>query len=202
MPGASPRTCLLAALAVLAVVAVPAFATSETREYFFEETAEANWSVPHQCADGAVVDARLLVRSTRDFESPETEDDNPTARAQYLAVCPDGFSFSWVGTGSVNLVSTDNLKSVAVDGTIRVRDNSGVFHQVSMDVDWTGEGPVETSTNPNQGFIVGTTIRKQRAATATGTVTFDGDLVASGNANHRITPFIRTDEDIYTQTGP
>lgn len=158
--------------------------------------------MPHSCDDGSTVEARLLVRSTRDYEAPETEDDNPTARAQYLAVCPGGISFSWVGTGSVSIVSTNSLKSVDVDGTIRMRDNSGFFYHVSMDVSWTGDGPVETSTNPTQRFLVGTTIRKQRAATATGTVTFDGATVVAGAANHRITPFIRTDEDIYTTTGP
>ena len=47
------------------------------------------------CADGSTVQATLLVRSTRDFESPDTEDPDPTARVQYLAVCPDGISFSW-----------------------------------------------------------------------------------------------------------
>lgn len=191
----------LLALAIPAALALPAVAPAHTSEYFFEETAEANWAVPHSCEDGSTVTARLLVRSTRDFEAPETEDDNPTARAQYLAVCPEG-SFNWVGTGSVSIESTNNLKSVDVDGTIRVRDISGVFHQVSMDVNWTGDGPMETSSNPTQRFLVGTNIRKQRAATATGTVTFDGATVVAGAANHRITPFIRTDEDIYTTTGP
>ena len=192
----------LLALAIPAALALPAVASASTKEYFFEETAAANWSVPHQCEDGSTVAARLLVQSTRDYEAPETEDDNPTARAQYQAVCPGGFSFSWVGTGSVSIESTNNLKSVDVIGTIRVRDNSGVFHQVSMDVGWTGTGPMETSTNPTQRFLVGTTIRKERAATATGTVTYDGTVVAAGDANHRITPFIRTDEDINTTTGP
>ena len=49
------------------------------RSYFFEETAEAFWTVPHTCADGSIVQATLLVRSTRDFESPDTEDAEPTA---------------------------------------------------------------------------------------------------------------------------
>jgi hypothetical protein len=44
-------------------------ATAE-RELFFEETAEAFWAVPHQCADCSTVQATLLVRSTRDFNAP------------------------------------------------------------------------------------------------------------------------------------
>jgi hypothetical protein len=181
------------------LLALPAAASAE-QSYFFEETAEANWSVPYECADGSIVDGRLLVRSTRDFESPDTEDADPTARVQFLAVC-SGSSVSWVGTGPVSITSTPNLKSVSVSGTITVRDNLGVFHTVTVDVDWVGTGALETSVNPTQGFRVGTSTRKQRTATATGTVTFDGEVVVSGDANHRITPFIRTDEERFTTTG-
>ena len=83
------RRYVLSLLAVAGVLALPAVASAE-QSYFFEETAEANWSVPHQCADGSTVQGRLLVRSTRDFESPDTEDAYPTARVQFLAVCPGG----------------------------------------------------------------------------------------------------------------
>src|ERR671919_3270172 len=55
----------------------------------------AFWAVPHQCADGSIVQGTLLVKPTRDFESPDTEDPDPTTRVQFLAVCPDGTSFSW-----------------------------------------------------------------------------------------------------------
>src|SRR5688572_15822550 len=84
-------------VAVLWGLAFSASASAEAeRSYFFEETAEAFWAVPHECADGSIRTATLLVRSTRDFEAPETEDADPTARVQYSVVCPDG-SFSWVG---------------------------------------------------------------------------------------------------------
>ena len=68
---------VLAALAASMAFVAPA--TAE-RELFFEETAEAFWAVPHQCADGSTVQATLLVRSTRDFDAPDTEDPDPTAR--------------------------------------------------------------------------------------------------------------------------
>jgi hypothetical protein len=198
----SPPKYALSLLAALVLLALPAAASAATEHsYFFEETAEANWSVPYQCADGSTVDARLLLRSTRDYESPDTEDPNPTARVQFQAVCPNGSSFSWGGIGSVSITSTPNLKSVSVSGTISVRDIFGVSHTVSIDVDWTGSGGLETSVNPTQAFLVGTSTRKQRVATATGTVTYDGEVLASGDANHRITPFIRTDEERYTTTG-
>ena len=196
-----PRPYVLALLALLALLVAPAAASADAEQsYFFEETAEANWSVPYTCPDGSTVDARLLVRSTRDFESPDTEDADPTARVQFQAIC-SGSSFSWVGTGPVSITSTPNHKSVTVTGTITVRDIFGVRHTVSVDVAWTGRGALETSVNPTQGFRVGTSIRQQRAATATGTVTYDGQVLVSGEANHRITPFIRTDEDRYTTTG-
>lgn len=203
--GARPRRYAVSLLAVLGALALlPASASAQAEQsYFFEETADANWSVPHQCADGSTVDGRLLVRSTYDFESPETEDADPTARVQFLAVCPDGRSFSWArAAGPVTTyASTENLKSVSVSGAFTARDNSGITHDVTIDVSWTGVGEIETSVSPSQspGFQVGTSTRKQRTATATGTVTFDGSVLVSGANNHFLTPFIRTDEERYTR---
>jgi hypothetical protein len=180
---ALPRRYALALLAVLGALALPGSASAQAEQsYFFEETAEANWSVAHQCADGSIVQARLLVRSTYDFESPDT--------------------FSWARpAGPVSHTSTANLKSVSVSGAFTARDNSGMSHEVTIDVSWTGFGPLETSVNPSQGSRIGTSTRKQRAATATGTVTFDGGVLVSGEANHPfITPFIRTDEERFTDT--
>ena len=189
------RLILLAALAVLAL---PAAASAQAeQEYFFEETAEAFWSVPHTCADGTVVQGTLLVRSTRDFEAPDTEDTDPTARVQFQAVCPDGSSYTWGGICPATIDSTPNLKSVHASGSCTVRDVFRVTHQVTFDVTWTGTGALETSVNPNQGFCINTSTRKQRTATATGTVTFDGAVLVSGANNHptRPAPFIRTDEE-------
>src|SRR5687768_10019449 len=91
----APRRSLIVLLSTLCAVFVLSTSASAQQELFFEETAEAFWQVPHQCADGSVVQATLLVRSTRDFDAPDTEDPDPTARVQFLAVCPDGRSFSW-----------------------------------------------------------------------------------------------------------
>jgi len=178
----------LAALA--AVLGFSTFASAAERLLFFEETAAAFWAVPHQCADGSIVQATLLVQSTRDFESPDREDPDPTARVQFLAVCPDGSSFSWAApTAPATITSTENLKSVTASGAGIARDNLGGTHQVSFDVAWTGVGPIETTVNGP-----GST-RKQRAATATGQVTFDGAVLVNGAANHptRPAPFIRVD---------
>jgi hypothetical protein len=182
----------------------PSLSSEEGAErfYFFEETAQAFWTVPHECADGSIVQATLLVRTTRDFESPDTEDADPTARVQYLTVCPEG-SYNWVGTIPVTITSADNLTSVTATGTGTVRDNLGATHQVSIDVTWTATGPLDTDvrTTSNQGFSINTSTRKQREATATGTVTFDGTVLVDGAANHptRPAPFIRTDEERTTR---
>jgi len=181
---------LLALTAVLAItVSAPAQAE---RSLFFEETAEAFWAVPHQCADGSIVQATLLVRSTRDFEAPDTEDPDPTARVQFLAVCPDGTSFSWAAPAApATITSAENLKSVTAAGTGIARDILGGTHEVSFDVTWTGVGPVETTVNGPGSK------RQQREATATGQVIFDGVVLVDGPANHptRPAPFIRVDTE-------
>ena len=196
------RNFIWLALVLLGALALPTSASAASeREYFFEETAAANWSVAHECEDGSTVQARLLVQSTYDFESPDTADDEPTARVQYQAVCPDGTSLRWGRSAvPVTYTSTKNLKSVHVAGTTTVTDNSGGSHVVTFDVTWTGHGPVESSVETSHGFGFSKSTRRERSATATGTVTFDGDVLVSGAANHFITPFIRIDEESFRST--
>jgi hypothetical protein len=178
--------------ALTAALAFSPSASTKEKTFFFEETAEAFWAVPHACADGSTVEATLLVRSTRDFDAPDTEDLEPAARVQFLAVCPDGASFSWAApTAPATIMSTENLKSVTATGSGIARDNLGGTHQVSFDVEWTGVGPIETTVN------ISGSKRKQREATATGQVSFDGEVLVDGEANHptRPAPFIRVDTE-------
>ena len=179
---------LLGALTAVLALSAPA---SAAKSLFFEETAEAFWTAPHTCADGSIVDGILLVRTTRDFESPEKEDADPTARVQYLAVCPDGTSFSWGGIVPATITSANNLKSVTASGSGIARDILGVTHEVSFDVTWTAVGPLVTTVNGPGSK------RQQREATATGQVIFDGDVLVDGPANHptRPAPFIRVDTE-------
>ena len=127
-----------------AVFGLLAFSTSAVAapDKFFEETASAFWAVPHECADGTTVPGTLLVLTTRDFESPDTEDPDPTARVQFQAVCPDGTSFSWAGIVPATITSKSNLKGVTASGSGTVRDDLGGTHQVSFDVTWTAVGPL------------------------------------------------------------
>ncbi len=186
------RQRVVVALAALTGVLAFSASASAERSLFFEESASAFWTVPHECADGATVQGTLLVLSTRDFESPETEDADPTARVQFAAVCPDGTSFSWAApAASATITSSDNLKSVTASGTGIGRDNLGGTHQVSFDVTWTGVGPLETTVNGPGSKT------QQREATATGQVTFDAEVLVDGEANHptRPAPFIRVDTE-------
>lgn len=179
---------LMGAAAALLTLAPSA---SAERALFFEETAEAFWAVPHECEDGSIVQATLLVRTTRDFESPDTEDADPTARVQYQAICPDGTSFSWAGIVPATITSEPNLKKVTASGSGTVRDIFGVTHTVSFDVTWTAVGPLMTTVNGPGSK------RQQRQAVATGQVVFDGEVLVDGAANHptRPAPFIRVDTE-------
>jgi hypothetical protein len=169
-------------------VATPAHAVNEL---FFEETASSFWAVPHDCADGSVVSATLLVLTTRDFESPETADPDPTVRVQYQAVCPDDSSFGWAGTIPATIASTANLKSVDASGAGTVRDIFGITHAVAFDVTWAAVGPLEVEVNTAGSK------RKVRQALSTGLVTFDGEVLVEGVSNHptRPAPFIRVDTE-------
>jgi hypothetical protein len=186
------RRWVVAGLAALIGALTFTTSASADRTLFFEESASAFWAVPHECADGTIVQGTLLVLSTRDFESPDTEDPNPTARVQFQAVCPDGTSFSWAApTAPATITSTENLKSVTATGSGIARDNLGGTHEVTFDVTWTAVGPLETTVNGPGSK------RQQREAVATGTVTFDGEVLVDGPANHptRPAPFIRVDTE-------
>ena len=185
------RRVVVGLAALTAALGLATTAPAE-RTLFFEETAEAFWAVPHQCADGSTVQGTLLVRSTRDFDAPDTGDSDPTARVQFLAVCPDGTSFSWAAPAApATIESEENLKSVRAFGEGIARDNLGGAHTVTFDVTWTGVGPTETTVNTAGSK------RKQREATATGQVTFDGAVLVDGPNNHptRPAPFIRVDTE-------
>jgi hypothetical protein len=189
---AQRRWVVVSLLALTAALAFSPSVSTAEKTLFFEETASAFWVVPHECADGSIVQGTLLVLSTRDFESPDTEDPDPTARVQFQAVCPDGTSFSWAApTAPATIMSTNNLKSVTSTGTGIARDILGGTHEVSFDVAWTGVGPLETTVNGPGSK------RQERDATATGQVLFDGDIIVNGEANHptRPAPFIRVDTE-------
>ena len=115
------------------------------------------------------IDGTLLVQSTRDFVSPDTEDPDPTARVQFLAVCPDGTSFSWGAPTAPATITSTGTSGASSAGAGIARDNLGGTHAVVFrrDLD-RGRTPRATINGPGSK-------RKERAAMATGQVTFDGN---------------------------
>lgn len=194
----SIATCArrLAAGSVAAATIASAFLAASpaqaVRTLFYEQTAQAFWAPTHQCDDGTVVQGTLLVQPTRDFNAPDTEDPDPTTRVQFLAVCPNGTSFSWAAPVAPSTITVvDDLVSMSTSGSGIARDNLGGTHTVSFDATWTGVGPIETTVNTPGSKT------KIRQATATGRVVFDGVVIADGPPNHptRPGPFIRVDTE-------
>ncbi|GAA0934495.1 hypothetical protein Vau01_047370 [Virgisporangium aurantiacum] len=174
-------------LAALAVLAVPAVAWAASG--FTEQVASARWSTSFQCPDGTTAaDGRLIVETDNFIEAGTTPAPNPPLRVGFVGQCPDG-TFSW---GLVQPAPTQfkrNLTRVRVSGTFaNVRDNRGGLHTVSVDACWTGTGPVVTTVNGPGSK------RKERSATATATIVFDGNTLVDGAANFPFpAPFIRID---------
>jgi hypothetical protein len=177
---------LIAALALLVVPAVASGATG-----FTEQVASARWSTPFQCPNGSTApDGRLIVETDNFIEAGTTPDPNPPLRVGFTGQCPDG-TYSWGFTRAAPTQFDPNLKNVSVSGTFTgVRDNRGATHTVSVDARWTGVGPITTTVNTPGSK------RKERSATATATIVFDGSTLVDGGANFPFpAPFIRVDTE-------
>ena len=176
--------CLLATLGLLVVPTVASAAKG-----FTEEVASARWLIAFQCPDGTTAaDGRLIVETDNFIEAGTTRDPNPPLRVGFVGQCPDG-TFSW-GFVEPALTQFDpDLKNVRVSGTFaNVRDNRGALPTVSLDARWTGTGAIMTTVNGPGSK------RKQRSATATATIVFDGNTLVDGAANFPFpAPFIRVD---------
>jgi hypothetical protein len=171
----------------LALLVVPAAAWAANG--FTEQIASARWSTPFQCPDGSTAaDGRLIVETDNFIEAGTTPDPNPPLRVGFVGQCPDG-TFSWGFTRAAPTQFDPDLKFVSVSGTFaNVRDNRGGLHTVSVDASWAGTGPVATTVN-----LPGSK-RKERSATATATIVFDGNTLVNGAANFPFpAPFIRVD---------
>jgi hypothetical protein len=182
-----PYGYVVSLLATLAVLVVPTVASAA--KGFTEEVASARWLISFQCPDGSTAaDGRLIVETDNFIEAGTTRDPNPPLRVGFVGQCPDG-TFSWGFVRPAPTQFDPNLKHVSVSGTFaNVRDNRGGLHTVSVDAQWTGTGPIMTTVNGPGSK------RKQRAATATATIVFDGTTLVDGDANFPFpAPFIRVD---------
>ena len=120
--------------------------------------------------DGSTAaDGRLIVETDNFIEAGTTPDPNPPLRVGFVGQCPDG-TFSWGFVQAAPTQFDPDLKNVSVSGTFaNVRDNRGGLHTVSVDAGWTGTGPIMTTVNGPGSK------RKERSATATATIVFDGN---------------------------
>jgi hypothetical protein len=176
-------------LAASAVLAVPTVASAAAAKGFTEQVASARWSTPFQCPDGSTAaDGRMIVETDNFIEAGTTPAPNPPLRVGFVGQCPDG-TFSW---GLLQAAPTQfDLRNVSLSGTFaNVRDNRGGLHTVSVDASWTGTGQITTTVN-GPGSM-----RKERPATATATIVFDGNTLVDGAANFPFpAPFIRVDTE-------
>jgi hypothetical protein len=184
-----PYAYVVSLLAALSLLVVPAVASAA--QGFTEQVASARWLTPFQCPDGSTAaDGRLIVETDNFIEAGTTPDPNPPLRVGFVGLCPDG-TFSW---GFVQAAPTQfgtDLKKVSVSGMFaNVRDNRGGLHAVSVDASWAGTGPITTSVNGPGSK------RKERPASATATIVFDGNTLVDGAANFPFpAPFIRVDTE-------
>jgi len=184
-----PYRYVVPLLAALALLVVPAVASAANG--FEEEVASARWLTPFQCPDGSTAaNGRLIVETDNFIEAGTTPDPNPPLRIGFTGQCPDG-TFNWGFVRAAPTQFSPNLENVRVSGTVaNVRDNRGGLHTVSVDAQWTGSGGIMTTVNGPGSK------RKERSATATATIVFDGDTLVDGDANFPFpAPFIRVDTE-------
>jgi hypothetical protein len=132
----------------------------------------------------------MIVETDNFIEAGTTPDPNPPLRVGFVGQCPDG-TFSWGFVREAPTQFDRDLKNVSLSGTFaNVRDNRGIFHTVSVDSQWTGTGPVMTTVNTPGSM------RKERSASATATIIFDGNTLVDGASNFPFPPpFIRVDTE-------
>jgi hypothetical protein len=176
-------------LVVLASLLLPAVASAANG--FTEQIASARWLISFQCPDGSTASGgRMIVETDNFIEAGTTRDPNPPLRVGFTGQCPDG-TFSWGFTRPAPTQFDADLKNVSVSGTFaNVPDNRGALHTVSVDARWTGTGPIETTVNTSGSKS------KERSATATATILFDGNTLVNGASNFPFpAPFIRVDTE-------
>jgi hypothetical protein len=182
-----PYSCAVFLLVTMAVLVAPTVASAATG--FTEELASARWLISFQCPDGTTAaDGRLIVETDNFIDAGTTRDPNPPLRVGFVGQCPDG-TFSWGFVQPAPTQFDPDLKNVSVSGTFaNVRDNRGAVHTVSVDASWTGTGPITTTVNGPGSKS------KERSATATAAIVFDGTTLVDGAANFPFpAPFIRVD---------
>ena len=186
-------------LAFVCAFVVPAAAGAATSTFHrFEAEATANYTVTEQCADGT--SATFLVTVIGGHEE-ESEDGETTLDSDFVTVLLRSFrdcAGNFVndrGSGAAEFAFSPSLQDASVQGTVTTSDG----RTVTVDVAWTGTGPVESTSNTTvfPGFT-GHFKGKERDAEATGTVVVDGSTLVDGTTTNAR---IETLEDTNIRTG-
>jgi hypothetical protein len=114
-------------------------------------------------------------------ESGETTLDSDFLTVQLRGFDCEGAFFSDRGSGPATFTFSSSLQTATVDGTIVTSGG----RTVTADVTWTGTGPLEATSNTTTfpGFT-GHFQGRRRDATATGTVTVDGETLVDGTTEN------------------
>ena len=175
---------LLVALALLGLAAVASAASG-----FTERVASARWSTPFLCPDGSTApDGRLIVETDNFIEAGTTPDPNPPLRVGFTGQCPDG-TYSGASPGRRHTRFDSDLREGPCQRHVHRRAGQpGRDAHGSVDARGKGTGPATTTVNAPGSW------RRERSATATARIVFDGSALVDGPANFPFpAPFIRID---------
>jgi hypothetical protein len=185
-------------LVVLGALVLAGVATAATSTFHrFEAVATANYVVTETCDDGSTSQLRVTVIGGHEEES---ESGTTTLDSDFATVLLRGFDCegNFVndrGSGPADFEFSPSLQTASVVGTITTREG----RTVSVEVDWDGTGPLESTNNTTTfpGFT-GHFQGKRRDAVATGTVVVDGETIVDGSTTNAE---IETLEDTNITTG-
>jgi len=132
----------------------------------------------------------MIVETDNFIEAGTDPDPNPPLRVGFVGQCPDG-TFSWGFVRPAPTTFRNPLRKVKVSGSFAdVPDNRGGMHTVSVAARWIGRGPITTTINGPGSR------RRERSATGTARIVFDGTTLVDGAANYPFPlPFIRVDTE-------
>ena len=176
-------TRIAALLGALGALALPSAASAQQTTTFerFEVLATANYLVTEDCGDGTTSTTRVQVIGGHEEEHEDgvttTDQDFLTVRILNFATCDGEFINDRGTTNDATFTWSPSFQTAHVEGTLTTRDG----RTVTVDMTWTGEGPLEVNENTNAfPGSVNHFIGREREADATGTVVVDGETLVDG----------------------
>jgi hypothetical protein len=180
------RTSLIALIAVLGALVVPAAATAEVTTFHrFEVDATATYTITETCPDESTSTTFLNVIGGHEEEQEDRvsmlDSDFLNVRILNFRDC-DGNFVNDFGFGPAEFTFSPSLQEATVTGTITTIRGG---RTVTVDLTWTGTGPLETTSNTTtfEGFT-GHFVGQRRDAVATGTVTVNGETLVDGSTTN------------------